>query len=395
MIIWSDGAAVSGDTGDAVQTVAVAGGTAARQNFITSTEANNVSTISRAFLIGSGGAFDVASAAGAQTVLGTISSWDATGFTVNWSTIVSGTIFHYLAIGGTDVSSFTPLNTTNSIATTGTQAITGVGFRPKLVFFVNWYNVVGGSTGFGAAVDSTHRWAISSSGASSGTMSSANLQSRVMDTTKCMVNLGGGGVTTIIGAADLVSMDADGFTLNWTTNSGSTNNNFGYLCLGGAAEFEVGNFSKQANTTQTTITVAATSATTPSAYLIAGTTAIGTAATATGNLVSIGATDGTRSSSVVMEAAASALPTQARRYADAGGSNLSVLRQRAAPTSVSAPGTTSVVMTHNAFTADGFTVNLPTNNNPTFWIYAFITFAQAAISEPTNPTISGPVDAFN
>jgi hypothetical protein len=111
---------------------------------------------------------------------------------------------------------------------TGNQAITGVGFQPKVVLFR--YNMQGAdgsmgdsSIGFGVGVSSSDRRVsgdYSNSGLSTSSHSAWNQSSYVIYTP-------GGGYR-----ADLVSMDSDGFTINWVTASDMT---VTYLALGGDA----------------------------------------------------------------------------------------------------------------------------------------------------------------
>jgi hypothetical protein len=69
-------------------------------------------------------------------------SWDATGFTVNISNAPASTIrVHYIVWGGSDLTnvkldSFTVTNT-------ATQAVTGVGFEPETLFFLNARRALG------------------------------------------------------------------------------------------------------------------------------------------------------------------------------------------------------------------------------------------------------------
>ena len=63
-------------------------------------------------------------------------SWNATTFTLNWTTNNnSATLIHYILIGGADVSAKV-LNWQAPTAP-GAKTVTGVGFRPDLVFHLN------------------------------------------------------------------------------------------------------------------------------------------------------------------------------------------------------------------------------------------------------------------
>lgn len=114
---------------------------------------------------------------------------------------------------------------------TGTQAITGVGFQPKAVLFFIQPNTTDGSSanlqvGFGAATSSTARGAISGwSQDNQGTSSTL----RATITTGCLYLRDGG---TNVAAADMDSLDSDGFTLDWTVTD-ATGRKVGFIALGG------------------------------------------------------------------------------------------------------------------------------------------------------------------
>lgn len=117
---------------------------------------------------------------------------------------------------------------------TGTQAITGVGFTPKVIIF--WCpgartadgNAASATFGFGAGVSSTSRFAVMSASLDAVTTSDAN---RYHTNAHCILGINTAG--TVVLEADLDSMDGDGFTLDWTVvfNGALIN----YLALGGTA----------------------------------------------------------------------------------------------------------------------------------------------------------------
>jgi hypothetical protein len=109
--------------------------------------------------------------------------------------------------------------------------VTGVGFKPKAVIFYatdetglgvsvnwNWYQ--------GMATATNNRAACSNA-----QLTASSTSCRAHDNTKCfeVVNTSG----TIIVAADLVSFDSDGFTLNFSTTDLSARV-VGYVAIGGA-----------------------------------------------------------------------------------------------------------------------------------------------------------------
>jgi hypothetical protein len=120
-------------------------------------------------------------------------------------------------------------------AATGNKAVTGVGFQPKAVLFWADRRSADGASGsatsnadmlafIGAATDSTHRGAFSQGDDFTNTNCSAI-------TTQCIR------LNSVTGtaqyAADFVSMDADGFTVNFAT-ANATAYVINFLALGGA-----------------------------------------------------------------------------------------------------------------------------------------------------------------
>lgn len=390
LIFWTDTGVVSaGDVAGVSFAFGAIGGVAA-SNMQSAHHYSNNNVATSAMGGGESSGMFCYSTLGTSRLGFSVAAYLSNGFTLNWSQAQNSQILvHYLAIGGTEA--LTSCASTTCRSGTGTQPVTGLGFRPSLVLFT--YGVSSGvnvSSGRGAATSATSRWAQSESGANAATMTSTMLISRIQDTTKCISLLAAGGVTTLLAAADLVSMDADGFTLNWTT--ASTTVTFSYVAFGGTGSYATGTLTKAANTTDTSQTVNAGLLTAPKAYMLFGSAATNTTAQTTGWRNSVGATDGTRYDSVCYEAKSATTPSQCRTYHDDTGAQ-SVLRQRALPASVSAAGATELVVTHSAFTPTGFTVGYPTNNQATAFIMPYITFGGAPITEPV-PVLGGTVDAF-
>lgn len=108
---------------------------------------------------------------------------------------------------------------------TGNQAYTGVGFEPNFVFFWSARSVthatpIGGKHWMmGLTIGAGEEWV------------TEHEQTRcIIDTARC-VKLPNGASSD--GQAQLVSMDSDGFTLNWTTVGVSTSVKIGYMAVGG------------------------------------------------------------------------------------------------------------------------------------------------------------------
>lgn len=121
--------------------------------------------------------------------------------------------------GGADlyVGSFTKTNTT------GTQAITGVGFTPKaIVFWTSGSNAASGTwdqhiyQGIGFTSGASDSYSVS--GASFDNAGTSSTARRIA--AKAITLQLDDANSSNIQEADLSSFDADGFTLNWTTNGG-------------------------------------------------------------------------------------------------------------------------------------------------------------------------------
>ena len=176
-----------------------------------------------------------------------LTSFNADGFTLNWTTNnASGYIIHYLAIGGDDLTN-AKVGTFNQSASTGNQAITGTGFQPDIVFLMRIISstTIPQTTIFqfptlGMATDSSHQWAI---GMQSVDNSSAADTDRVQETNAVVHSLGSTGLLFL--DANFVSQDADGFTLNWILTGASRT--FGYLALKGG-QYAVGSDTQKTST---------------------------------------------------------------------------------------------------------------------------------------------------
>lgn len=162
---------------------------------------------------------------------GDLVTMDSDGFTINWTTVqASGQPVYYLALGGTDLN--VKVGTFDSGSGTGSQAITGVGFLPKTVFIANTIsNTTEGTT---TAVVMTLGYGQSSSqrffSNFFGNFNTPTYESRSKQTTSDILSRLTN-ASVVNGEADLTSLDSDGFTLNFTTNTAARR--YGYLALNG------------------------------------------------------------------------------------------------------------------------------------------------------------------
>lgn len=145
-------------------------------------------------------------------------SMDADGFTVNWDT-APASAFHVfsLCIKGVNAKAVS-FNKTTSAAPV-TQAITGVGFRPGMLLMRTFSQPAGTggvansrmATGIS---DTVNEWSMALSNTD---VTSPQVARGIMSITKGIVTCNNSTIA-FDAAADVQSMDSDGFTLNWTTN---------------------------------------------------------------------------------------------------------------------------------------------------------------------------------
>ncbi len=129
----------------------------------------------------------------------------------------------------------------------GSQSITGIGFRPKAVIFF-WTRQTG--TGFGGQnIGYNSGVGFVSGPGNQGTVSltardrsNRSDEGRMYSQNYSIIFLSGGGPPGLLARAQFTSMDADGFTLNWTTTDGNAYI-INYIALGGdITDTNVGNF---------------------------------------------------------------------------------------------------------------------------------------------------------
>ena len=122
---------------------------------------------------------------------------------------------------------------------TGTQAITGVGFQPKAVIFLPTGATANGAAedllyGIGVATAADNRWSVF--GSSEGGQSTTDT-SKGNKTDHCAY-VAVPGSSSVNWSFDLDSMDADGFTID-ITDAPSSAERCGFIAIGGADLLEV------------------------------------------------------------------------------------------------------------------------------------------------------------
>jgi hypothetical protein len=148
--------------------------------------------------------------------LAKIASMDADGFTLDFQQLNAAYTYNYLAIGGDDVTvTYGQANAPTSI---GQQAITGLGFEPSLLLFQNGFTGNSNAgTWFGSGwVDNAGRQGVTAFHQVGNDSITPGENDRYQRTTNCIITMD---ETTgaLDGAAEFVSFDSNGFTIEWTT----------------------------------------------------------------------------------------------------------------------------------------------------------------------------------
>ncbi len=146
-------------------------------------------------------------------------SFDSDGFTLNYTTAGGNAdVFYYLALRGPQfkVSSF------NQATSTGNQSITGAGFTPKAAIMMSSNDVSANNDAAQAHARASFGWATGTSERASLWIGetdnvSPTVAFRNHDSTKLIKLMTESASPTVNAAADHVSFDSDGQTINWST----------------------------------------------------------------------------------------------------------------------------------------------------------------------------------
>jgi hypothetical protein len=300
-----------------------------------------------------------------------LKTFDSNGFTLTWTTNnASAYKIHYIAFGGPDITNATVQKPTIQIGT-GNKSYTGIGFQPDIMFMCFNGVSAGGSSsmgsGFGVGISATKRWALAMS-STGGTNMTALVDAVTYQRADSIL------LSTSNAAEqnryDLVSMDADGFTLNQIAQASTIA--FNVLCIKGG-NWDVGSFVKSTSAAAVDQSVASL-AFAPDGYILAG----GKNVTATSSVVvnanfALGASDGTNEITAWCEQLDANLTS-----CDSSIVSTKVFRNAAGPSTIKSEAD------HKTLNSDGFTITWTTNdtvNNPTIlWVAAKL--SAPAVVEP-------------
>ncbi|KKM98088.1 hypothetical protein LCGC14_1161500 [marine sediment metagenome] len=188
--------------------------------------------------------FELIGNAGGVLSSATLSSFDDDGFTLSWTTNAptEANEIHYLALAGEELTDVAQLDWTMPTGA-GNKAVTGAGFIPDCVIHVH-AGAVTATTGTEAqlgigVMDGIAEWAMTFSADDVGVANHVSSRGQAADA--CIVEIDPAAQTEDARAV-FVSMDADGFTVNFTNAPASAHRVLS-LCLKGGA-YKVGSFAK-------------------------------------------------------------------------------------------------------------------------------------------------------
>lgn len=349
---------------------------AARDNLAT-TDNNFMESITYSIVILNPGATGTPMVARAS-----VTAFGADGFTLNWQTNeAQANQIHYMAIGGADITD-ARVGTFAGPAVAGSAAVTGVGFQPDAVLFV-----AGNRTGV------TWDTIVAEGAQTIGFMSSATSQASIgwsaRDAQTALSNAHAwSGAQAITGLrrnaldqqAAFTSMDADGFTLNFTQTGGASN--YIYLALKGGL-FKMGTFNKNTAAGAQSVTGLGFQ---PSGLMLLSESDNVAAATARASAnpasnLSIGATDGTTSGSTWMHYRSIATTdTNTFTY------NTNIMKMGI---NTNATVTNYGEATFTSFNTDGFTINWTTSDatarNLIYWAIGGVLGDSVNVADGTDP----------
>lgn len=166
-------------------------------------------------------AIELLNSAGTIVGAATLTSFDADGFTLNWSVAdANAYLISYVVIGGADLTN-AKVHDFNLRASLGAIAVTGIGFQPDLVLFLTAstvqttipYSAAGARLVLGVMDAAGNQWSLANF-AADGVSPSSSVRQLLTDS--CIINqpTAGGAPTAKV---SFTSMDADGYTLNQTS----------------------------------------------------------------------------------------------------------------------------------------------------------------------------------
>lgn len=185
-----------------------------------------------------GSAVTIPGTGDSQDCTATLTALGSDGFTLNWSLLTTNSRMEYMCFGGADITN-TKVGEFTGPTVTGNQSVTGLGFMPDVLILFGSGNTAAGTAtgcnrGLGFAISSTSQ--VCNAGISvHGQDNMVCKHYQRSGNTACYALIDNTITATVVGLeGSLVSMNSDGFTINWTTvSAGQASVKIGYLAMKG------------------------------------------------------------------------------------------------------------------------------------------------------------------
>lgn len=225
VLFWGSKVTAVGASANASEFFGASSGSAAAQNrCMASYNVDNVATSDSATRLAAN-AISILSDT-VPTIVGAavVTAFNSGSFDLDWTTSdANAYIIYFKVIGGTDLTNVLVGEKAWGVVT-GNQSFTGVGFQPNFIFIngngdgtASATNRVRMRRGYGAALSTSNRWAVTTSADDADAMDPYAAGRRLV-VTEMASNLNGAG-SSVSKGADFVTFDTDGWTWNITTAS--------------------------------------------------------------------------------------------------------------------------------------------------------------------------------
>lgn len=179
-----------------------------------------------------------------------LTSFDSDGFTLDVTDqySIAGRVM-FIAFGGTDITNQT-VNSFQRPNTSGNQSYTTAGFQPDIVFFISTKQ---GTVNKSVSADDHLTFGVMTSTdqyvwVGGGNDGAATMQTISYCRSGEVLGFFNSAISDIIGRASYVSMDTNGFTLNWLEDTDTTAHYIGYMAIKGG-NWKLGDFLSNTDTT--------------------------------------------------------------------------------------------------------------------------------------------------
>jgi hypothetical protein len=241
VLFWSNGLTAAGAGTETCQAWGAGVSSSARFGLYTAGSTSGRQDNGKCVTVGLGGS--------APKCAADLVSLDSDGFTLNWTTVSSGVIVNYLALGGADLTN-AAIKQFTSPTSTGNQSTTGVGFQPDAVLFFSTGQATAPPATLGSNIPMDQGWMTAAAqGAMAWTNTAGTTVNAYQRTASAFAGLSS---SSKVLEATYVSLDSDGFTLNWTSVLASARYVWA-VCLKGG-QYKLGAFDKPTATGNSGVT---------------------------------------------------------------------------------------------------------------------------------------------